>query len=160
VPDHVTHLLSCCERPGGTADPKVAGVSWTCPTCGRRFAHVDQSHSHDIVDVEAHFAGRPDHLRETYDRLVACLPAGVAVESLKSVVILSAAATFSFVTVQSRRLLVGIFLDRQLDSPRVIKIDVMSARKIANIVAISRIDDVDAELGDWLREAHSRLGTP
>jgi hypothetical protein len=39
-------------------------MSWTCPTCARTFAREDQFHSHDTVDLDGHFAGRPERLRD------------------------------------------------------------------------------------------------
>jgi hypothetical protein len=135
-------------------------VSWQCPRCGRRFAHEDQFHSHDTVDLDAHFTGRPAHLRAFFDRLVASVPSGVRVEPLRSVIVLSGHTTFSFVTVQSRRLLVGIFLDRELDSPRVVKVDVVSSHTIANAIAVRHPDDIDDELCGWLLEAYELRADP
>jgi hypothetical protein len=135
-------------------------VSWRCPRCGRRFAHEDQFHSHDTVDVDAHFAGRPARVRASFDRLVEALPSGVSVEPLRSVIVLSAHATFSFITVQSKRLLVGIFLDRRLESPRIVKVDVVTPRKIANTVDVRSPDDVDDELRQWLRDAYGLRAGP
>lgn len=136
------------------------GVSWRCPRCGRRFAHEDQFHSHDTVDVDAHFTGRPARVRASFDRLIGSLPSDVQVEPLRSVIVLSAHTTFSFITVQSRRLLVGIFLDRQLDSPRIVKVDVVTSRKIANTVEARGPDDIDDELCRWLREAYELRADP
>jgi hypothetical protein len=140
--------------------PEGTGVSWRCPRCGRRFAHEDQFHSHDIVGVDAHLTGRPARVQASFDRLIGSLPPGVQVEPLRSVIVLSARTTFSFITVQSRRLLVGIFLDRQLDSPRVVKVDVVTARKIANTVDVRDPDDIDDELCRWLREAYELHADP
>ena len=69
-------------------------------------------------------------------------------------IVLSAPTTFCYVTVQSKRLLVGVFLDRRLDSPRVLKVDVISPRKIAAVVEVRGPDDVDDEVLQWLGEAY------
>src|SRR5262249_49348573 len=79
-------------------DAGAVGVSWVCPRCGRRFAHADQFHSHDTVDVDDHFTGRAAPLRESFDRLIESLPSGVQVKALQTVIVLSAPKTFSFVT--------------------------------------------------------------
>ncbi len=105
-------------------------MSWTCPRCARTFARHDQFHSHDTEDLDAHFAGRPEHLRESFDKLVGSLPSDVQVEALRSVIVLSARRTFSYVTVQANRLLVGVFLESALDSLRVVKVDHVSARQV------------------------------
>ena len=164
LPQRPDHRATCGRDRGQHAGlpvvPEGIGVNWRCPRCGRRFAHEDQFHSHDTVDIDAHFTGRPAHMRASFDRLIGSLPSGVQVEALRSVIVLSAHTTFSFITVQSRRLLVGIFLDRQLDSPRIVKVDVVTSRKIANTVDVRGPDEIDDELCRWLREAYGLRADP
>jgi Domain of unknown function (DUF5655) len=133
-------------------------MSWTCPSCARTFAREDQFHSHDTVDVDGHFAGRPQRLRVSFDKVIGSLPSDVQVGALRTVIILSARRTFSFITVQARRLLVGVFLEQPLDSSRVVKIDHVSARKVGSVVEVRGPGDVDDELQRWLRHAYE-LGT-
>ena len=129
-------------------------MSWTCPTCGRSFSRPDQFHSHETVGVDAHFADRPAWLRASFDGLVGSLPADVRVEPLKSVIVLAAHRTFAFVTVQAQRLLVGVFLDRPIDSSRVVNVDRVSAHKVGSVVEVRDPGDVDDELRRWLRQAY------
>ena len=129
-------------------------MSWTCPTCARTFAREGQFHSHDTEDVDTFFAGRPERLRESFDKLIESLPSDAQVGALRSVIVLSAGRTFAYVTVQARRLLVGMFLERALDSPRVVKIDHVSVRKCGSVVDVRGPSDVDQELQRWLREAY------
>ena len=120
-------------------------MSWSCPRSARSFAHEGQLHSHDTVGVDDHFAGRAEMLRESFDTLVRSLPVDVHIEALRSVIIVSARTTFAFITVQAKRLMVGVFLDRRLDSPRVVKVDVNSSQKVRNVVDVRSPDDVDDE---------------
>jgi hypothetical protein len=129
-------------------------MSWTCPSCGRTFARDDQFHSHDTVGVDAHFAGRPERLRVSFDKLIGSLPSDVQVEALRTVIVLTARRTFSFITVQTKRLLVGVFLDRCLDSSRVVKVNPVSSRKFGSVVEVREPGDVDDELQQWVREAY------
>ena len=129
-------------------------MSWTCPVCARTFARGDQFHSHATRDLDAHFAGRPEQLRAAFDKLVASLPSDVHVEALRTVIILSARRTFSFITVQAKRLLVGVFLDVPIDSSRVVKIHHDSEHKVGSVIDVRRIDEVDSELRQWLRDAY------
>lgn len=131
-------------------------MSWTCPHCLRRFAREGQFHSHDVVEVDTHFAGRPPARRAAFDELVSSLHGDVRVEALKTAIILTAGTTFSYVVVRRDRLRVGVFLDRRLDSPRVVQVERRSAGKIASVVDVSGPDDVDPELRGWLADA-SRL---
>jgi hypothetical protein len=129
-------------------------MSWTCPRCARTFAREDQFHSHDTEDVDAHFAGRPERLRESFDKLMGSLPSDVQAEALRTVIVLSARRTFAYITVQSKRLLVGVFLEHALESPRVVNIDHVSARKFGSVVDVRGPGDVDDELQLWLRQAY------
>ena len=136
-------------------------MSWSCPRCGRRFARADQFHSHETVDVDAHFVGRPELLRKSFDKLVGWLPSDVQIQALQTVVVLGAPSTFSFITVQAKRLLVGIFLDCEPQSSRFVRVDVISQRKVAAAVEVRIPSDVDDELRDWLRQAYElRAETP
>jgi Domain of unknown function (DUF5655) len=134
-------------------------MSWTCPTCARTFARDEQFHSHDTEDVDVHFAGRPEGLRESFDKLLRSLPSDVQVEALRSVIVLSARRTFAYATVQAKRLLVGVFLEHPIDSPRVLKVDRVSERKFGSVIGVRGPGDVDDELQLWLREAY-RLCPP
>jgi hypothetical protein len=129
-------------------------MSWICPRCARTFAHEGQFHSHDTEDVDGPFAGRPERLRESFDKLVASLPSDVQVEALRTVIVLSALRTFSYIIVQAKRLLVGVFLDSPLDSSRVVRVDHVSGRKFGSVVEVRGPDDVDGELQRWLRQAY------
>jgi hypothetical protein len=60
-----------------------------CPRCGRTFTREHQFHSHDTEDLDAHLAGRPARLRESFDKLIESLPSDVGVEALRSVVVLT-----------------------------------------------------------------------
>ena len=125
-------------------------MSWVCPRCQRTFSSEGQFHSHDVVGVDRHFAGRSAELRTAFDALVAALPAGVRFDSLKTAIVLAARATFCYVVVQHDRLLVGVFLDHALDSPRVTKVDRVSPGKVASVVEVREPGDIDAELRGWL----------
>jgi Domain of unknown function (DUF5655) len=106
------------------------------------------------VDVDAHFAGRPERLRESFDKIIESLPSEVRVEVLRTVIVLSAQRTFSYITIQSKRLLVGMLLEQPLDSPRVVKINHFSEHKVGSVVDVRSLGDVDDELRRWLRQAY------
>jgi hypothetical protein len=135
-------------------------VTWVCPRCQRTFASEGQFHSHDVVDLDRHFAGRPAELRTAFDALVAALPADVHIDALKSAIILAAHTTFCYVVVQRDRLLIGLFLDRALVSPRVTKVDDVSTDKVASVVEVHEPGAIDRELRSWLSEAYHLRSVP
>jgi hypothetical protein len=135
-------------------------VTWVCPHCQRTFASDGQFHSHDVVDLDRHFAGRPAELRTAFDTLVAALPADVHIDALKSAIVLAARTTFCYVVVQRDRLLIGVFLDRALVSPRVTKVDHVSTGKVASVLEVNEPGSVDGELRSWLSEAYLLRSVP
>jgi hypothetical protein len=90
----------------------------------------------------------------TFDKLVASVPSDVHVEALRTVIVLSARRTFSFITVQAKRLLVGVFLEQPLDSSRVVKFHHASKHRLGSVIDVRSPDDVDDELKRWLQEAY------
>jgi hypothetical protein len=135
-------------------------VTWVCPRCQRTFASKGQFHSHDLVDVDRHFAGHPADLRAAFDALVAALPADVHIDGLKSVIVLAARTTFCYVVVQRDRLSIGVFLDRALVSPRVTKFDHVSSGKVASVLEVREPGEIDDELRGWLTEAYDLRSGP
>jgi hypothetical protein len=135
-------------------------VTWVCPRCQRRFASEGQFHSHDLVDVDQHFARRPAELRAAFDAVVAALPADVHIDALKTVIVLAARTTFCYVVVQRDRLSIGVFLDRALSSPRVTNADHVSSGKVASVVEVRQPGEVDGELRGWLTEAYNLRSGP
>ena len=81
-------------------------------------------------------------------------PPDVHVDALRTAIVLAARTTFSFVTVHRDRLRVGLFLDRSIDSPRVVRVDAVSPTKIGNVIDVRTPDDVDNALRRWLLEAY------
>ena len=135
-------------------------MTWVCPRCQRTFASEGQFHSHDLVDVDRHFAGRPAELRTAFDTLVAALPADVHIDGLKTVIVLAARTTFCYVVVQRDRLSIGVFLDRALVSSRVAKVDHVSSGKVASVVEVREPGEIDGELRSWLSEAYRLRSAP
>jgi Domain of unknown function (DUF5655) len=135
-------------------------VTWVCPRCQRTFASEGQFHSHDLVAVDGHFAGRPAGLRAAFDTLVAALPADVHIDALKTVIVLAARTTFCYVVVQGDRLSIGVFLDRALVSPRVTKVDHVSSGKVASVVEVREPGEIDGELRGWLNQAYDLRSAP
>lgn len=46
---------------------------WTCSTCRRQFANLNQTHSCSDVSLDSHFAGRPPESRRLFRSFLAAL---------------------------------------------------------------------------------------
>ncbi|MDR2931009.1 MAG: DUF1801 domain-containing protein [Propionibacteriaceae bacterium] len=49
---------------------------WTCPACGREFAHTDQHHfCHEIPEIDDYIAAQPEARRPLLQQVRACIHA-------------------------------------------------------------------------------------
>jgi hypothetical protein len=130
---------------------------WQCGLCGRCFANRNQSHACGSHDVESHFQGKPDWLREAFEQFVAlarsCGPFTVLPQ--KTRIAFQARMSFAAVCVR-RNCLAGHFvLARRLPHRRFSRIETISPRNHVHHFRIVRFEDLDAEFLLWLQEAYA-----
>ena len=133
--------------------------SWQCPECGRTFVRKTREHSCQLTSVESHLEKAAPAVREAYRVLEELLErlGEHRIVPLRSMLTVGAKRNFAGIRVLRDRLDLGFFLERSLESARVTKTERLSPRKIAYHVDIASPDEVDAEIEQWLAEAH-RLG--
>jgi hypothetical protein len=54
----------------------------------------------------------------------------------------------------ARSLSLNLVLPRRLDDPRVARVVRISADRVVNFLRLTRVDEVDDEVRDWLTEAY------
>jgi len=131
---------------------------WTCPNCRRKFAKENQWHSCRPTSVDAHFKGKPAHLKPLFEELCAKLRAFGAfrTDAVKSSINLVSTHHFGGVRVQKDGLRVGFVLSHPVEHPRILRTEKITPTIWAHHVKIAGTDDLDAELLAWLKEAHAR----
>jgi Domain of unknown function (DUF5655) len=137
-------------------DARFDGM-WTCPTCGRRFANRHQTHTcAGLHTLDEHFAGKPPHVREIVERIVALAERNGPVTVLPEKTRIALAARMSFAALQPRRAWVDghVVLARRREDPRFRRIETFSRRNHLHAFRIERVADVDDEVADWLAEAY------
>ena len=131
---------------------------WTCPRCGRRFANRNQTHTcAELRSLDEHFAGKPPHIREIVERLVALAERNGPVTVLPEKSRIALQARMSFAALQPRRAWVDghVVLARRRTDPRFRRIETFSPRNHLHAFRIERVEDVDDEVADWLAEAYA-----
>ncbi|MCI0687665.1 MAG: DUF5655 domain-containing protein [Sporichthyaceae bacterium] len=134
-----------------------AGPLWRCPRCGRTFASRDQTHTCAVLgELDRHFTRSEPVVREIFDRIVAAVERLGPVEVLAEKTRIALHVRMSFAAfVPRRRWLDGhVVLAERLDSPRFTRIETYSARNILHAFRLSRSDEVDAEVLDWLARSY------
>lgn len=130
---------------------------WKCPDCGRRFANKNQSHSCGQHDLAHHFAGKAPLVRALFDRVVAAVRALGPMRVLPEKTRIAFQVRMSFAQVTPRKAWLDghVVLARRLENPRFRRIDTISRRNHVHHFRLERLEDVDAELSEWLREAYA-----
>lgn len=130
---------------------------WTCPRCGRTFANRNQSHAcRPLGDLAAHFTGKDEAVRETFDRLVEVVRTLGPVEVLpeKTRIAFHTRMSFAAFTPRLHWLDGHVVLAERLDSPRFTKIEVYSPRNILHAFRLHTPSEVDPEVITWLTRAY------
>jgi hypothetical protein len=110
------------------------------------------------VSVDAHFKGKPSHLRTLFEDLCARLRAFRHPPDRCGKVLINLVSTHHFgaVHVQKDGLRVGFILSHPVEHPRIVRTEKITPTIWAHHVKLTSTKDVDAELLAWLKEAHSR----
>ena len=129
---------------------------WTCPKCGQSFVTANIWHSCVNVPLDAHFEGKPPHLRKMFDALVAMAERNgrVALRSVRSRIAIQAYSRFASVTVQKSSLMCHVILDHANARDPIRRVE-----KIGNAYLhqfkLAAIADVDARIGALIDEAYA-----
>ncbi|MCA1812721.1 MAG: DUF5655 domain-containing protein [Halobacteriales archaeon] len=131
-------------------------MAWTCPACQRSFAHEGQSHScRKGPTLDQHFGGKPPQLRKAFDRIVQELEDSgeVRVDPVAANIHLVAGSAFASAAPRKSGLRVEFLLDHEVRSKRIVRLEKLSATRLAHHVDVAGPEDVDHELLRWLRAA-------
>jgi len=130
---------------------------WRCPTCHRRFANRNQSHTCAKLDLAHHFVGKPPLIRALYDAFVKslrkCGPVIVLPE--KTRIAFQVRMSFAQVTPRRQWLDGHVVLARRLEHPRFRGIETFSPRNHVHYFRLAAVSDIDADVEAWLREAYA-----
>ena len=130
---------------------------WACPRCGRRFANRNQTHSCGRWSVDAFLAGQDAGARTLYGRFaeLACAVGKVTVAPAKTRVGFQARMIFAAVNqLGPGRLDAHVVLARRLEHPRFHRIDSISPKNQVHHFRVGSVEELDAEVLAWLREAY------
>lgn len=130
---------------------------WRCPGCAREFARKSQAHSCRTVPLEAHLANASPEVTRIYmalERLIREFGPFTAVPTQTQITLLGR-TTFAGVTVRKQWLNLGFMLTREIEHPRITRVEKVSPRTLVHTVRLRSMRNIDAQLRAWLREAYS-----
>lgn len=131
--------------------------TWRCPECAREFARKSQAHSCRTVSLESHLVNASPEVTRIYlalERVVREFGPFTAVPTQTQITLL-ARTTFAGVTVRKQWLNLGFVLTREIEHPRITRVEKVSPRTLVHTVRLRSVRNVDAQLRAWLREAYA-----
>ncbi len=134
---------------------------WTCPRCDRQFGRSQQSHVCVPGNtVAATFGGRPPVYRELYDAMITHLKGlgRVHEDAVRVGVFLVRDRKLAEIRPKARSLNACIYLPRALEHSRVATKVPIAAGRTVNVVKLTKLEDVDEQLLEWLTEAFEAAG--
>jgi hypothetical protein len=110
----------------------------------------------DTYSVNDHFVNKDPIVRTLYDRLVSLVQTFGPVEEdpKKTSIHLNRKSALAGVETRKACILLNIKSDHKIKSPRIEKVEQISARRFFHKVRISSPKDFDADLKTWLKEAY------
>ena len=109
-----------------------------------------------IPSVHAHFLNKDPSVRALYDLLLKTLGKFGPIEEDPKKTSIHLNRNSALVGVETRKdcLLLTIKADHQINSPRIEKLEQISAQRFYHKVRIRSVEDFDAELNSWLKDAY------
>jgi hypothetical protein len=110
--------------------------------------------------IEQHFAGKEPRVRQIYDALLraARLLGPFEEEPKKTSIHLARESAFAGVATRKDAVILTIKAAGDIESPRVVKHERVSANRWHLDVRLSGPNDVDAQLRSWLKAAYELAG--
>jgi len=109
-----------------------------------------------IPSVHVHFLNKYPSVRALYDLLLKTLVKFGPIEEDPKKTSIHINRNSALVGVETRKdcLLLTIKADHQINSPRIEKLEQISAQRFYHKVRIRSVEDFDAELNSWLKDAY------
>ncbi len=127
---------------------------WTCPRCGKSYANRNNWHACVVVPLDAYFEDRPD-ARACFEAIRAAIEreGPVTVTTSRTRIEFMTRVRFAGLTVRRRGVRLALWLKRDVESPRVARVEHYGPVDRGVLIDIATPDDVDDEVVALLREA-------
>jgi len=132
-------------------------VTWTCPTCERRFGRRNQSHEcAPALTVSEYFATGPAFERPIFEVVRAHLESlgPVLVEPVQVGVFFKRSRTFAELRPKTRWVTLSFILPMAAREDRISRRVTISARRTYHETKLREPSDVDDQVLDWLTAAY------
>ena len=131
-------------------------MTWTCPTCQRKFKHKNQSHSCVQVDPDEHFIGKNPEVQRMYNTLISKIEkfGNINISPARNAILIKASGTFLAVKPKKQWLDIEFLLDEDIDAYPIYKTFRVSKRRVAHFVRLETSKDINTKLLGWLKRSY------
>ena len=130
---------------------------WQCPKCSRKFKRTNQTHSCRTYTQEEHLLNKDNSVKELYSTLLSIIKKEIGVYDIDSIhccIHLVTGSTFLAIKPQKSELKIYFVSKEPIKSKRIIKQEIYSTNRTNNTLKLSKIEDIDKELINWLQVAY------
>ncbi len=130
---------------------------WTCPKCGHQFINANTYHSCGNFNLEDHFLGKDEQVREISEALVELVEGigPVKVYAQKTRIIFQVRTRFASVVTRKSWLILQIWLKRKAEHPLLQRIEMYTYRDYGLILRLNKVEDIDDALENLIHEAYA-----
>ena len=130
---------------------------WTCPRCGNEFVNKNQYHSCNHYTLASLFDGKPDHIKDLFDRfrnmVEACGP--VKVLAYRDRVGFMVRVRFAAAVPKTKWLDIGFWLTRRVEDARFHKIETLYPNTHVHLLRVTELGQLDDQVAEWVKEAYA-----
>ena len=130
---------------------------WRCDLCGETFTTRNAMHSCGRFSLDALFAKSAPHVRDMFERLQSMAAACGPIHTIpqKTRVVFQVRMRFLALYPRTSTLLCGFVFARRLEHPRFEKILSVGPRSHVHDLRLASLDEIDADVRRWMREAYA-----
>jgi len=134
--------------------------TWKCPKCKREFKYKNQAHSCKQFPIENHFKNRPES-KKLYGIFKKSLKKAVGKFKVDSpaccIHFVKDGVTFSGCYIMKNKIRVFFMLQRKIKNKRIYKSGMISSKRFNYLIDISKKQEIDKELMNWIKEARNLI---
>jgi hypothetical protein len=129
---------------------------WQCPSCGNLLVTANGWHSCGQFNLEDHFHGKGQPVRDLFDRYLAMVRefGEIRVVPQKTQICFQVRVRFAGAVIRKKWLDAGFWLKRKIESPRFSRVEDLTPSGYVYHVRISTPEDLDDEFREWIKEAY------
>lgn len=135
-------------------------MPWICPECDRPFKHENQSHSCVKINPDSLFENKSPVVKKIYGCIlyeVKKFGKEIQITAARNAIFAKAPSTFAAFKPKKNSLSIEFLLREEVNEFPVEKTFRISKNRVAHFVRVEKVEEVDRQLLNWLRQAYETV---